>query len=66
MKSKVASMCQLAGQIAEKDRGALQHAQKNHGLSGVIPVDFSAHFSDTLGDLFARNEDLQVSHGDSY
>ena len=58
MKSKVASMLQLAGQIAEKNGRALQHAQKNHRLSGEIPVDLSAHLSHTLGDLFTRNEDL--------
>ena len=56
----------LAREIRQKRRGALQNSQEDHGLTGVIPVDFCAHFSHTLGDLFARNEDFQLSHGDSY
>ena len=54
MKSKVASICNWRDKIAQKNRGALQHADEDHGLTGVIAVDLGAHFSHTLGDLFAR------------
>ena len=52
MKSKVVSTVGLAGQIAEKNRCALQHAQQHDRLPGILPVDFAAHFRHPVGDLF--------------
>ena len=66
MKSKVASILQLARQIAEKDGRTFQHAKQNHGLTSVVTVDVSAHLSHALGDLLTRKENLQLGHGDSY
>jgi len=57
---------QLAGQVAEKDCRAFQHAEQNYLLTFIIPVDVGAHLSHTLGDLFTSKEYLQLRHGVSY
>ena len=57
---------QLAGQVAEKNCRAFQHAEQNDLLTCIVPVDVCAHLSHTLGDLFTSKEYLQLRHGVSY
>lgn len=56
----------VAREIAEKNRSAFEHADEDDGLPGEITRDVGAHGGDALRNLFVRNQDLKLVHGEPY
>ncbi len=49
-----------------RNRGTLQHADKDYRLAREVARDLRSNLRDTLGNLIPRNQHLESGHGVSY
>ena len=53
-------------EVGEKDGRALEDADENDGLAGVVAADLSAEGVDAVGDLLLGEEDIHHLGGDEF
>jgi hypothetical protein len=49
--------------IRKKNRGTFENADEDHALMSEVSTDIRSHRSNTIGNLLARDEYLQLRHG---